>query len=106
LYFRTLTLQNLWSEGDDLHVLLLAELARHGSEDAGRPRLTLFINDHDCVLVEADVGSVLAAGLLCRAHDDRARHVRLLDRAVGRLVLYGNGHDIRPRPLLPPPSRD
>src|SRR2546429_4012657 len=86
---------------DLLHVLLLAELARHGSEDAGRPRLTLFIDDHDCVLVEADVGSVLAAGLLCRAHDDRARHVRLLDRAVGQRVLHGNDHDIAQRRVAP-----
>src|SRR5687767_43372 len=75
LYFRTLTLQNLRGERDDLHVLLLAELARHGTEDTRRSRLARIVDDHDCVFVEADVGAVLAAGLLGGAHDDRARHV-------------------------------
>src|ERR1700704_5826082 len=34
LYFSLLTLQNLRRQRDDLHVLLLAELTRHGTEDA------------------------------------------------------------------------
>src|SRR3712207_4021525 len=51
---------HLGGERHDLHVLLLTELARHGAEDARRPRLALLGDDHDGVLVEADVAAVLA----------------------------------------------
>src|SRR5258706_11608797 len=57
---------DLRRERDDLHVLLLAQLARHGTEDAGRPGLPGVVDQHRRVLVEADVGAVLAAGLPCR----------------------------------------
>src|SRR5688572_32149549 len=75
LYFRTLTLQNLRGKRDDLHVLLLAELARHGTEDARRAGLARFIYDDDGILVEPDVRAILAASLLRGAHDDPASHL-------------------------------
>src|SRR3954471_4114550 len=79
---------HLGRQRHDLHVPLLAELARHGAEDAGRAGLALFIDDDDRVLVEADVGAVLAARLLGRAHDDRPRDLGLLHRAVRQGVLH------------------
>src|SRR5690606_18422083 len=77
---------------DDLHVPLLAQLTRDRSEDTRRPRLAVVIDDHDRILIELDVAAVLATRLLDRAHDDRLRHVRLLDRAIGQRVLDGYHH--------------
>src|SRR3954468_25011077 len=94
LYFRTLTLYHLWGERHDLHVLLVAELARHGSEDTSRPRLACIVDDHNRVLVEANVGAVLAAGLLRRPHYHGSRDVRLLNGAVGERVLDGDDDDV------------
>src|SRR5688500_8403522 len=101
----TRMLQYLRRQRDDLHVLLLAELARHGTEDARRARLARLVDDHHRVLVEPDVAPVLAAGLLGGAHDDRARHVRLLHGAVGERVLHGDDHDVaEPRIAAARPS--
>src|SRR5450830_248377 len=47
--------EHLGSQRHDLHVPLLAQLARDGSEDAGRSRLALLVDDHHRVLVEPDV---------------------------------------------------
>jgi hypothetical protein len=45
-------------------------------------------------LVEADVGAVLAAVLLHRAHDDRLRDLALLDRGARDRVLHRHDHDV------------
>src|SRR5688572_18106677 len=69
----SLILQNLRRERDDLHVLLLSQLARHWSKDAGGSWLSRFIDDHDRVLVEADVRAVLAPRLFRRPNHHSAR---------------------------------
>ena len=52
--------QRLPGERDDLHEVLLAELAGHRPEDAGAARVVLVVDEHRRVLVERDVGAVLA----------------------------------------------
>src|SRR5687768_2157814 len=78
LYTSGFMLQHLRRERHDLHVALLAQLARDRAEDAGGPRLSGVVDQDRRVLVEADVGAVLAAGLLRRPDDDRLGHVALL----------------------------
>ena len=56
--------EHLGRERDDLHVLLLAQFAGDGTEDAGRPWLALIVDQHGRVLVEPDVGAVLATDFL------------------------------------------
>src|SRR5581483_1657498 len=85
----------------DLHVALLAELARHGAEDAGRSGLPLLVDDDDGVLVEPDVAPVLPPRLLGRAHHDGARDVRLLHGAVRQRVLHGHDHDVTQAGITP-----
>src|SRR3954464_12187434 len=57
---RTLISNHLGRQRHDLHVALLAELARHGTEDTGGPGLPIFVDDDDRVLVEPDVRTILA----------------------------------------------
>src|SRR3954465_2054524 len=56
---RCLISNHLGRQRHDLHVPLLAQLARDRSEDAGRPRLSLIVDDHHGVLIEPDVAPIL-----------------------------------------------
>src|SRR3954453_8387936 len=86
--------EDLRCQGDDLHVAALAQLARDRSEDARATRVLARV-DQDCgVLVEADVGAVLAAERLLRAHDNCADDLALLDRAVRHGLLDGADDDV------------
>src|SRR6266545_4745374 len=85
---------HLRRERHDLHELLLAQLPAHRAEDARRAGLALVGDQHGRVLVEPDVGAVLAPRLLGRAHDDRPHHLALLDLAGGDGVLDRDDHDV------------
>src|SRR5436190_11950703 len=78
----TAMLEHLRHERHDLHEVALAQLARHGAEDAGAARVVLGVDDHGRVLVERDVGAVGAPEGLLRAHDDRRDDLALLDGAL------------------------
>src|ERR1041385_8178590 len=85
-------LEHLRRERDDLHVALLAQLTRDRSENAGGPGLPGVVDQHSGVLVEPDVGAVLATDFLGRAHDDRLGDVTLLHLPGRDRVLDGH-HD-------------
>src|SRR2546430_11830890 len=78
---------HLRRERDDPHEPLVAQLAPDRPEDAGRARLALVGDEHGGVLVEPDVGAILALGLLGRADDHRLHNLALLDLAAGFGVL-------------------
>src|SRR5690606_25348471 len=86
--------EHLRSQRDDLHVALLAELARHGTEDAGRLGLALVVDQHRSVLVEPDVGAVLAADFLRGPDDHRLGDVTLLHLARWDRVLDRHHHPV------------
>src|SRR6267143_1337074 len=85
---------HLGRERDDLHEPLVAQLAPHRPEDAGRAGLPLVGNEHGGILVEPDVGAILALGLLGRAHDHRLHHFALFDLAGGDGILDGDDYDV------------
>src|SRR6267378_2037699 len=91
---------DLRGERHDLHEPLLAQLATHGAEDARGPRLALVRDQHRSVLVEADVGAVLALRLLGGAHDHRPHHLALLHLAGGNRVLDRDDDDVA-QPRVP-----
>src|SRR3954449_7216956 len=86
--------EHLRSKADDLHEVLLAQLARDGPEDAGTARIARVVDDHGRVLVERDRGSVVAAERLLRPHDDGAHDLALLDRALRGRGLDGADDDV------------
>src|SRR5919197_2263066 len=92
---------DLRRERHDLHELLLAQLAAHRPEDARGARLALLRDEHGGVLIEPDVGAVLALGLLGGAHDHRPHHLALLDLAGGDGVL-DRDHDDVPEAAVAP----
>src|SRR3954453_15251260 len=80
--FIAMASEDLRREGDDLHEVAVAQLARDGAEDAGAARVVRGVDDHGGVLVEGDVGAVLAPELLLRAHDHGRHDLALLDVAM------------------------
>src|SRR3989441_805546 len=90
---------HLRRERHDLHELLLAQLAPDRPEDAGRAGLALVGDEHRGVLVEADVGPVLALRLLGGPHDDGPHHLALLDLSGGDGVLDRDDDDV-PQPAV------
>src|SRR5438105_1121858 len=74
--------EHLRGKADDLHEVLLAQLARDGPEDAGAARVALLVDDHGGVLVEGDRRAVVAAERLLRPHDHCAYDLALLDGAL------------------------
>src|SRR4051795_3409330 len=86
--------EHLRGERDDLHEPAVAQLAGNRPEDARAARVVLGVDDHRGVLVEGDVGAVVAAEGLLRAHDDGGDDLALLDRALRGGRLDGGGDDV------------
>src|SRR5829696_1681603 len=91
---RSFISEHLRGERDDLHEPAVAQLAGHGPEDARPARVVLGVDDHGRVLVEGDVGAVLAPELLLRAHDDGLDDLALLDRPLRGGLLDRRGDDV------------
>src|SRR5919107_5352895 len=85
--FVAIVLNHLRRERNDLHEVAVAEFARDGAEDARADGRVVRLDEHARVLVEADVGAVLAADFLDRADDDGVVHRPLLNRPVRRGLL-------------------
>src|SRR5262245_56927393 len=71
--------QHLRCERDDLHEVAIAELPGHRAEDSGPPRVVLIVDQHRGVLVECDVGAVVAAVGLLRPDDHGGHDLALVD---------------------------
>src|SRR5215212_3411687 len=87
-------LEDLRREADDLHEVAVAQLAGDRPEDARAARVVGGVDDHGGVLVEGDVGPVVAPELLLRAHDDRLDDLALLDGALRVRLLDGGRDDV------------
>src|SRR5262245_50114168 len=86
--------EHLRRQGNDLHEVLLAQLARDRPEDAGAARVALVVDDHGGVLVERDRRAVLATVRLLRAHDDGLHDLALLHGALRRGEFDGADDDV------------
>src|ERR1044072_6536071 len=86
--------EHLRSQRDDLHELLVAQLATDRSEDAGAPRLVVLLDQRGGVLVEADVRPVRPALLLGGPDDDRLDDVALLHAGARDRVLDRRDNDV------------
>src|ERR1035437_9219753 len=86
--------QHLGRERDDLHEVALAQFAGHRPEHARAARVVLVVDDHGGVLVEGDVGAVVATDRLLRAHDHSRHDLALFDRALRVGLLDGGGYHV------------
>src|SRR5437764_14326177 len=89
-----LTLEHLRGERDDLHEVALAQLARDRPEDAGAARVVLGIDQHRGVLVEGDVGAVVAAEPLPGADDHGVHDLALTHGSMRDGLLDGADADV------------
>src|ERR1700730_11759099 len=89
--------QHFGGERHDLHESACAQLASDRTEDAGANRLTLLGNEDGGIAVKSDRPAIGPADLLCRAHDDCAMHVALLDPAARDCFLDRDDDDVPDR---------
>src|SRR5690606_12930547 len=94
--------EHLRRQRDDLHELLVAQLAPDRPEDARASRLVVVLDEHRGVLVEADVGAVGATLLLHRADDDGLDDVTTLHIGARDGVLDGGDDDVADARVAPP----
>src|SRR6266576_782480 len=88
---RSIGLQNLRGQRDDLHEVALAQLASHGPEYARAARVVGSCQQHRRVLVEPDERPVGAPVFLVDADHDRLDDLALLDLAARLRRLDGGG---------------
>src|SRR5690606_28594890 len=81
-------LQHFWRKGDDLHVTLVAEFPGNWPEDAGAARFVRLVQKNHCVVVEADVRTILTTKLVGGANDYRFCHGTFLVSSCGKCMLY------------------
>src|SRR4029079_3398679 len=94
-------------QADDLHVVLVAQLAGHRAENARAARIVVVVDDHSRVAVEPDVAAVVQSRRLARADDHRPHDRLLLDFAPRNLALdAANDHVPEARHAPPAPSQD
>src|SRR5690606_2323294 len=87
-------LQDFWSQRNNLHEFLAAQLASHGPENAGADRRQLVVEQHGGVVIELDEAAILAANAFFGAHHHRVHHLAFLHLAAGNCFLDGHLDDI------------
>src|SRR5882757_6088544 len=87
-------LEDLRREGDDLRVVLAAELAGDGPEDAGALRVAVLADDDDGVGIETEVAAVGPAQRGAGADDHGLHDLALLHGGVGAALLDVDGDDV------------
>src|SRR5262249_40674743 len=81
-------------ERDDLHMVLGAQFARHGPEDARADRLRLVVDQDRGVAVETDHRAVRATDVLADPHHDGLHDVALLHLAARYRFLDRHHNDV------------
>ena len=75
-------LNDFRGERNDLHELLVAQFASHGTENTSAARVQFLINDNNGVAVEAKIRTVAAMNGLAGAHDDGIHDFALFHSAI------------------------
>src|SRR5579862_114303 len=87
-------LEHLRGQADDLHEVLLAQLARDRAEDPRTARVALIVDQDGGILVEGDQRAVVTTERLLRPHDDRLHDLAHLDCSLRCSSLHGRGDDV------------
>src|SRR5699024_9956710 len=80
-FFRS-SLHDFGSQGQDLHVVLVAQLAGHGPKDTGTSGVLVVLDQNSGILVETDIGAVGTADALGAADDHGLDDLALLHSAA------------------------
>jgi hypothetical protein len=101
------TSNNVFSQGQDLEVLLLPQLVGDGAKDAGADQLALLVHEDHRVVVELDLAAIAASFLHGGTDDHAVDYVSFLDLATRLGLLYGSDdHVPEPCSFLPPQGLD
>src|SRR5688572_11674413 len=79
-----MSLNHLRRERDNLHEVLVAQLARYWSENASADWRSIFLDQDRGILIEPDIRSISTAHFFSRAHDHCVLNRALFNRSIGR----------------------
>src|SRR5690606_25330913 len=94
-------LQDLGSQGNNPHKILVPQFAGDRSKDARPPGVLLVVDDHSRVFIKTDVRTVRPARRLRRPHHDRLDHVALLYDATRGRLFHRSDDDIAQMGVTP-----
>src|SRR5690349_7228953 len=86
--------EHLRSKRNDLHEVLFAKFTGNWSEDTRALRVVVLVDDHDSVVVEAEVTTVFALHRLFRANNHGADNFTLLHGSAGLSLADVSGDDV------------
>ena len=90
IHFSATSLQYFGSQGEDSHVILLAQLTSDGSKDTSAAGVLITgVDKNSGILVETDVGAICTANGLDGTNDDCLNDVTLLDGTAGSCLADG-----------------
>src|SRR5687768_13020987 len=75
--------ENLRSERNDLHEVLFAEFTGDRTEDTGALGIVVLVDNHDRVVIEAEITAVFPPDRVFGANHDGADDFTLFDRSAG-----------------------
>src|SRR5699024_8894711 len=87
--FSATPLDGFGRQRQDLHELLVTKLSGHRPKDTGASGVLVLLDEDGGVLVEANIGTVVAADALLAADDNGLDHIALLHIAVGGSLAHG-----------------
>jgi len=87
-------LENLWSEGDDLHELFFTKFTGNRSEDSGASWVVVLVDDNDGVGVEAQDGAIRTTDGVRSADDDSLDDAAFFDRCGRNGIADVCGDDV------------
>lgn len=87
-------LENLGSEGNDLHELFFTKLAGDRTEDTGATRVVVLVDKHASVRIEAEDGAIGTADGKSGADDDGLDHGSFFHRGGGNGIADVGGDHV------------
>jgi len=79
-------LKDFRGQGNDTHVITIAQLTGYGTKDAGTPGFVLVSEEDYGIVIETDVRTVLATDLLFGPYDDGLGDRTFLDASRGGVL--------------------
>jgi hypothetical protein len=94
-------LENLRSQGDDLHKPLGPKFPGNRTENSGSHRISLGIDEDSGVVIKLDVGTVGTFHLFPRPDNDSTSDIPFSNLGIGKSIFDGNNNDVSQGGILP-----
>jgi hypothetical protein len=81
-------------QADDFHKISAPQLTGHGTEDSRPARVSIAVDQHNSIRVEANVTAIGTACCLSAPNDNAPNHFALFDRTARTCLLHTDDNDV------------